>query len=237
MRRLVSSGERRVPVRREDPDEPKEASPSAHVGVRHDSTKTMNRRNPLAIIAGWFALMFGPAHMSVAADNTFGPAGPAATGSITGQVSNAATKSFLEGAVIVIAGTDRSITTDREGRFLVTAVQGDTVTLDVSFTGLDPQRITVPVAAGQRVVRDVELTSDIYKTGQVHGRRGARGHGAGGDPAAAGPEREECRVVGHVRERGRRQRRRFPATHRRHHGGIQQPGGAPGDHSRHRRGI
>ena len=37
------------------------------------------------------------------------------------------------------------------------------VTLVVSFSGLDPQRIPVAVPSGQGVVRDVELTAEIYK--------------------------------------------------------------------------
>lgn len=82
---------------------------------------------------------------------------------VTGQISNAATRSFLEGAVVAIAGTSRTTITDREGRYQFTGVAPDLVTLEVSFTGLDAQRVVVPVAARQRVVRNVELTSDIYK--------------------------------------------------------------------------
>jgi hypothetical protein len=39
------------------------------------------------------------------------------TGTVSGQVSNAATRAFLEGAVVAVAGTSQSAVTDREGRF------------------------------------------------------------------------------------------------------------------------
>lgn len=84
-------------------------------------------------------------------------------GVVTGQVSNAATGSYLEGAVVELVGTNRSTTTDREGRFQFSGVPVGQATLAVSFTGLDSQRISVPVGSGQRVVNNVELTSGIYR--------------------------------------------------------------------------
>jgi iron complex outermembrane receptor protein len=123
----------------------------------------MKRTNPVTLLAAWLALMFGSPEAALAADG--GSAGSPAhsSGAITGQVSNAATRSFLEGAVVTVAGTGRSVTTDREGRYQITGVGGDQVNLEVSFAGLDAQRVTVAVGPGQRVVRNVELTSDIYK--------------------------------------------------------------------------
>jgi TonB-dependent receptor len=85
------------------------------------------------------------------------------TSVISGQVSNAATRAFLEGALVEVAGTDRSVITDREGRFQVSVAPGETTTLVVSYAGLDTQRLSVPVGPGQRVVRDVALTAEIYK--------------------------------------------------------------------------
>ena len=93
---------------------------------------------------------------------TPGPAA-AAQGSLTGQVSNAATKDYLEGAIVEVAGANLSTVTDREGRYLLNNVPVGGATLVVSFSGLDAQRIPVVVASGQRLVRDVALTSEIYK--------------------------------------------------------------------------
>lgn len=87
----------------------------------------------------------------------------AGTGIISGQVSNAATQSYLEGAVVEVAGTALSTTTDREGRFELFGVQPGTATLVVRFTGLDAKRVPVTVTAGSRVKQDIELTSEIYK--------------------------------------------------------------------------
>ncbi len=55
-----------------------------------------------------------------------GQAGSAGIG--TGQVSNSATKAYLEGATVELVGTGRSTTTDRTGRFVfegVPAVMAD----------------------------------------------------------------------------------------------------------------
>src|SRR4051812_39019277 len=65
-------------------------------------------------------------------------------GTIMGQVSNAATRSYLEGAVVELVGTNRSTVTDREGRFQISGVVGS-VTLAVSYSGLDAQQIPVGV--------------------------------------------------------------------------------------------
>jgi TonB-dependent receptor len=84
-------------------------------------------------------------------------------GSVTGQVSNAATKSYLEGAVVSLSGTNQTSITDRQGRYQFNNVPAGAVTLTASFSGLDPKQVAVVVAAGQRAVADVELTAEIYK--------------------------------------------------------------------------
>jgi TonB-dependent receptor len=82
---------------------------------------------------------------------------------VTGQVSNAATQYFLDGAVVLLAGTNRAVTSDREGRFTLSGIPGTTATLEVSFPGLDSQQVVVSLQPGQTVVRNVELTAGIYK--------------------------------------------------------------------------
>jgi len=73
------------------------------------------------------------------------------TASLSGQVSHAATHSYLEGAVVTVDGTNQAGLTDREGRDRFNGLGADTVTLLVSFPGLDPQRISVTTPAGQWV--------------------------------------------------------------------------------------
>jgi iron complex outermembrane recepter protein len=87
-------------------------------------------------------------------------------GNISGQVSNQATRSYLEGALVEIAGTNLSTTTDREGRYEFAGVKPGTVTIVASFTGLDSKRAQVTIGAGERAVRDIELTSEIYRLDQ-----------------------------------------------------------------------
>jgi iron complex outermembrane recepter protein len=90
--------------------------------------------------------------------------GQAAAGAtIAGQVSNAATQSYLQGAVVQLEGTGRTVLTDREGRYAFHGVEGAQVTLVVSYSGLDPQRISVSPSPGRTVRQDVALTSDVYK--------------------------------------------------------------------------
>ena len=84
-------------------------------------------------------------------------------GSVTGQVSNAATGSYLQGAVVAVEGTTRAATTDREGRYDLSGLSSGPATLLVSFRGLDAQRIPIAIGRDAPTVRDITLTSTIYK--------------------------------------------------------------------------
>lgn len=80
---------------------------------------------------------------------------------ITGQVSNAATKNFLQGAVVALEGTDQMVVTDFEGRYQLRGVTATSPILQVSYSGLDPTRVPVVLQADV-TVRNIELTSSIY---------------------------------------------------------------------------
>src|SRR5688500_7754022 len=67
-----------------------------------------------------------------------------ATGTITGRVSNAATGTYLESALVAIEGTSLQTATARGGEFSLTVPAG-THTVVVNYTGLDPARETVQV--------------------------------------------------------------------------------------------
>lgn len=86
----------------------------------------------------------------------------AGTGTVVGRVSNAATLSSLEGAMVRLDGTDVSTTTERDGTFRLQVPEGRH-TLKVSYTGLDEQSVALVVAAGASVRQDVSLTSVIYQ--------------------------------------------------------------------------
>ncbi len=122
----------------------------------------MKRHSSVSLLTAWLFALAAPLSTNAATATGAQGARPE-TGSVTGQVSNAATRAFLEGAVVEIAGTGQSAITDREGRYQFSGVPASVVTLVASFAGLDPKRIPVSVAAGQRVTRDVELTSEIYQ--------------------------------------------------------------------------
>ena len=84
------------------------------------------------------------------------------TGALTGTVSNTATRNLLEGARIDLPQFGLTALTDNTGRFVLPNVPSGTHEVVVSYIGLDPVRSSVTVTAGQRVVRDFELTSGIY---------------------------------------------------------------------------
>ncbi|MGH7958060.1 MAG: carboxypeptidase regulatory-like domain-containing protein, partial [Opitutaceae bacterium] len=115
-------------------------------------------KNPAAVLTVWLALTFASATLSPGATPEF-----SATGIITGNVSNTATGNLLEGATITLPQLNLSTFTDRTGRFVLTRVLAGTHELIVTYIGLDSVKSSVHVGAGERVVRDFDLTSGIYK--------------------------------------------------------------------------
>jgi iron complex outermembrane receptor protein len=90
-------------------------------------------------------------------------AGADATGTITGSVSNTATGNQLEGARIAIPQLGLSVLTDKSGRYTLNAVPAGSHELVATYIGLDEARKPVVVSAGQRAVRDFDMTSGVYK--------------------------------------------------------------------------
>lgn len=90
-------------------------------------------------------------------------AGGSGSGSITGSVSNAATGNLLQGARIEVAQLGLSTLTDNTGRFVLSGVPAGTHELRVSYLGLDAERRSVVVTAGQRSVQDFDLSAPIYQ--------------------------------------------------------------------------
>jgi iron complex outermembrane recepter protein len=86
-----------------------------------------------------------------------------ATGGIAGVVANANTRQFLNEAEVKIAGTNTSVLTDREGTFTLRNLAPGAYNLEISYTGLDTDRQTIVVAAGETKRVEVNLTSNIYK--------------------------------------------------------------------------
>src|SRR5690606_10932983 len=81
------------------------------------------------------------------------------TGLLTGRVSNRGTAAYLEGAVVGVEGTNRVVRTDQDGSYRLMLPPGSH-TLLATYTGLDPERVTVTIPAGGQVTQDFDLTSE-----------------------------------------------------------------------------
>jgi len=91
----------------------------------------------------------------------------AATGSLTGRVSNKATGSYLEGAVIRIIELNRTVATAREGQYLLTGIPAGEYTLRVSYEALDDTTLSVVVAAGSVARADAALETEVFMLGEL----------------------------------------------------------------------
>ncbi len=95
-----------------------------------------------------------------------GPAWPAAhaaeAATLTGTVSNTVTGNLLPGAQVAVPQLGLVVLTDTTGRYSL-ALPAGTHEVVVTYTGLDAQRASVAVAAGQRTTRAFELTTAIYQ--------------------------------------------------------------------------
>src|SRR5215212_5487180 len=85
------------------------------------------------------------------------------SGTVSGSVSNTATGNLLEGARLELPQLGLTALTDETGRFVFSNVPVGTHDVVASYIGLDPVRAQVTVTAGQRAVRDFDLTTGIYK--------------------------------------------------------------------------
>ncbi|MBL9201658.1 MAG: TonB-dependent receptor [Opitutaceae bacterium] len=85
------------------------------------------------------------------------------SGVVSGVVSNTQTRNTLEGARVELPKLGLSTLTDGTGRYSFSGVPAGAHEIAVTYIGLDRQAGVVNVAAGQRALRDFELTSGIYK--------------------------------------------------------------------------
>lgn len=82
---------------------------------------------------------------------------------LTGVVSNSATGRALEGARVVLKELGRETITDTRGAYRFADIAAGVVTLNVSYTGLNPVEISASISPGAQNRQDVGLTADIYK--------------------------------------------------------------------------
>lgn len=88
--------------------------------------------------------------------------------SVTGRVQNVVTGRYLNNARVTVKGTDYTVYTDSSGTYRLVGLNPGAVTLEVFYTDLDVQEITLEVTPGSNVQRDVALTSKArYGEGDV----------------------------------------------------------------------
>ena len=130
-------------------------------GVGSTPQPNMKRINPLVALAAWLGLTVAPLTPSHAAENAAGspPHDLQSTGSISGRVKNAVTGQYLNNARISVQNTNLLTFTDASGTYRLGGVPSGTAVIEVFYTGLDEQKLSVGVASNQAVEQDVDLTS------------------------------------------------------------------------------
>jgi len=89
---------------------------------------------------------------------------PAAEGGhLTGAVSNTATGNMLEGAKVELPALGLRTLTNIAGSYALGGVPAGTHEVLVTYIGLDAMRAQVTITAGQRAVRNFDLTTGIYQ--------------------------------------------------------------------------
>jgi iron complex outermembrane receptor protein len=91
----------------------------------------------------------------------------ATSGTITGRILNEATGQYLRNAAVTVVGTNLSTLAEAGGAYTLTGVPAGVARLSIVYAGLDPVEVTVNVAAGQTVTRDVGMSSKADETGVV----------------------------------------------------------------------
>ena len=109
----------------------------------------MKSRNALAALATWLGLTLVPTSTAV----------PVATGTVGGRVQNIVTGQYLINARVTVRSTDLSAFTDQSGTYQLTRVPAGSMVLDVFYTGLDAQSVTINVTPGASISQDFNLTS------------------------------------------------------------------------------
>ena len=90
-------------------------------------------------------------------------AAASAEGTLTGTVSNAVTGNLLEGARVEVPALGVSALADKTGRYVLAGLPAGAHEVVASYTGLDSARASVTVSAGQRAVRDFDLSAGVYR--------------------------------------------------------------------------
>ncbi len=113
----------------------------------------MNKYIFLAVIGAWLSLAIAPLH---AAESV---ATSARIAAMTGRVQNVATGQYLTNARVAVRGTDLAVFTDQTGTYRLASVPSGAMVVEVSYTGLDPEKISLTALPGQTVEQNFSLTN------------------------------------------------------------------------------
>jgi TonB-dependent receptor len=82
-------------------------------------------------------------------------------GTLVGSVLDANSGKYLEGAEVVVQGTELRAVTERDGSFTLPNVPAGLVTVVVSYPGMDPKTFPVTISAGQTANLIGRLASEV----------------------------------------------------------------------------
>ncbi|MES2695248.1 MAG: TonB-dependent receptor plug domain-containing protein, partial [Verrucomicrobiota bacterium] len=95
-----------------------------------------------------------------AADVPSAPASiTASTATITGRVQSVVTGKYLGNVRVAVKGTELAVFTDEGGIYHLPSVPKGPVVLEVSYTGLDTEQVSLVALPGQTLTHDVSLTN------------------------------------------------------------------------------
>ncbi len=86
---------------------------------------------------------------------------------VSGKVSDLQTGEMLPGATVLIKGTTDGTITDAKGEYLLANLPTGVSTLVVSFVGYTTQEVSITLAAGQKLVQNVQISMDLIGLDQV----------------------------------------------------------------------
>lgn len=91
----------------------------------------------------------------------------AGTGTVTGRILNEATGQYLRNASVTVVGTNITVVAEAGGVYTLTGVPAGQARITVVYAGLDPTEVTVNVAPGAIVTRDLGMSSKADDTGVI----------------------------------------------------------------------
>ena len=126
------------------------------------SLPNMKPRKSLSTFAAWVGLTLTLVPAAFAADSD-GRIARGGQNVVSGRVLNQATGQYLQGAEVQVAGSSRSVLTNRTGYFELGGLPVGPQQLIVSYTGLDPRTVTANVVDPRTDIGEVSLTAVVYQ--------------------------------------------------------------------------